>query len=166
VSDRRSRSRIIRLVEEIWKCEKYLGGFLEKILIPIATWFEVATVLVWEMCPVIISGGSNMNGELLGLPDGYRAVRFGPARLDDVYMDHSKLREWNSAGESHGHYLIVEKSTPAKPKTRSVVLNRYLVWDDFTPANGRVVECEESYVIACWHNFKLLGHSETIEVEV
>ena len=110
-----------------------------------------------------------MNGELLGLPDGYRAVRFGHARLDDKYLDHRAVREWNSAAESHGYYLIVEKITPPeppKPKTRSVVLNRYLVWDGDTPCSHRVIVAEEGYVTDNWHNFTFIGHSETIEVEV
>jgi hypothetical protein len=84
-------------------------------------------------------------------------------------MDQSILREWNSAGESHGHYLIVEEikaPEPAKPKTRSVVLSRYLVWDEDTPCSHRVVVAEEDYVTDNWQNFTLLGHSETIEVEV
>jgi hypothetical protein len=118
------------------------------------------------MCPVNISGGSNMNGELLGLPDGYRAVRFGHARLNDKYMDQSALRSWQSSGHSAGFYLIVEKITPPKPKTRSVVLNRYLVWDADTPCSHRVIVAEEGYVTDNWQNFTLLGHSETIEVEV
>ncbi len=110
-----------------------------------------------------------MNGELLGLPDGYRAVRYGKAELGNEYLVASQIRLWNSSDESGCDYLIVEKITPPeppKPKTRSVVLNRYLVWDDGTPSNARVVECEESYVTACWHNFTLLGHTVTIEVEV
>jgi hypothetical protein len=107
-----------------------------------------------------------MNGELLGLPDGYRAVRFGRARLNDKYLDHRALREWNSAAESYGDYLIVENITPPEPKTRSVVLNRYLVWDGETPCSHRVIVAEEDYVTDNWHNFKLIGHSETIEVEV
>jgi len=107
-----------------------------------------------------------MDGELLGVPYGYRAVRFGPARLNDEYLVQSMLREWNSAGESHGYYLIVEKIEPPKPKTRSVVLNRYLVWDEDTPCSHRVIVAEEGYVVDNWPNFTLLGHSETIEVEV
>jgi hypothetical protein len=118
------------------------------------------------MCPVTISGGSNMNGELLGLPDGYRAVRYGRARLNDKYLDQSRLREWNSAAESNGCYLIVELIEPPKPKTRSVVLNRYLVWDADTIGTHRVIVAEEDYVTDNWQNFTLLGHSETIEVEV
>ncbi len=110
-----------------------------------------------------------MNGELLGLPDGYRAVRYGRARLNDKYVDQSRLRDWNSAAESNGYYLIVEKITPPeppKPKTRSVVLNRYLVWDADIAGSHRVVVAEEGYVTDNWQNFTFIGHSETIEVEV
>ena len=107
--------------------------------------------------------------QLPGIPDRYRAVRFGHARLNDEYMDQSVLREWNSAAESVGFYLIVEKIAPPeppKPKTRSVVLNRYLVWDADVPCSHRVIVAEEGYVTDNWQNFTLLGHSETIEVEV
>jgi len=108
--------------------------------------------------------------QLPGVPDGYRAVRFGKANDSNWYVGATgKLQQCTADGQSAWNYMIVEKITPSeppKPKTRSVVLNRYLVWDDGTPANGRVVECEESYATAGWHNYKLLGHSETIEVEV
>jgi hypothetical protein len=104
--------------------------------------------------------------QLPGIPDGYRAVRFGHARLNDKYMDQSALRSWQSSGHSAGFYLIVEKVEPPKPKTRSVVLNRYLVWDADTTGTHRVIVAEEDYVTDNWQNFTLLGHSETIEVEV
>ncbi len=107
-----------------------------------------------------------MNGELLGLPDGYRAVRFGPAKLGDEYFNGPHPVKWNSVAPSAGFYLIVEKITPPKPKTRSVVLNRYLVWDADVPCSYRVIIAEEGYVTDNWQNFTLLGHSETIEVEV
>jgi hypothetical protein len=107
-----------------------------------------------------------MNGELLGLPDGYRLVRIGRPDVGESYLDGSHVVRYCAVNCMTQGWAIVEKIEPPKPKTRSVVLNRYLVWDDGTPAHGRVVECEESYVTACWHNFTLLGHSETIEVEV
>jgi hypothetical protein len=104
--------------------------------------------------------------QLPGIPDGYRAVRYGRARLNDKYLDQSRLRDWDSAAGSNGCYLIVEKIEPPKPKTRSVVLNRYLVWEGDTHGTGRVIVAEEDYVTDNWQNFTLLGHSETIEVEV
>ncbi len=109
-----------------------------------------------------------MNGELLGLPDGYRAVRFGHARLDDEYLDQSVLREWNSAAESHGYYLIVEKiepPEPPKPKTEEVVLNKYLVRSS-DGEHWMLIVCTAGYADTFFSNYKLLGHSETIEVEV
>jgi len=107
-----------------------------------------------------------MNGELLGLPDGYRAVRWGCVELNEWYMNGRSAFKWNSYEASVGSYLIVEKVEPPKPKTRSVVLNRYLVWDADVPCSYRVVVAEEDYVTDNWQNFTLLGHSETIEVEV
>ncbi len=108
--------------------------------------------------------------QLPGIPDGYRAVRWGKAGLYETYVDSGgSVREWLSYGLSAWNYLIVEKIAspePPKPKTRSVVLNRYLVWDDGTPCSHRVVVAEEGYVTDNWQNFTLLGHSETIEVEV
>ncbi len=108
-----------------------------------------------------------MHGELLGLPDGYRAVRWGKAGLYETYVDSGgSVREWLSYGLSAWNYLIVVKITPPKPKTRSVVLNRYLVWDADIAGSHRVIVAEEDYVTDNWDNFTLLGHSETIEVEV
>ena len=107
-----------------------------------------------------------MNGELLGLPDGYRAVRFGHARLDDEYLDQSVLREWNSAAESHGYYLIVEKITlpePPKPKTEEVVLNKYLLKQG---GQWLMIVATAKYADTYCHEYTFIGHSETIEVEV
>ena len=106
-----------------------------------------------------------MNGELLGLPDGYRAVRFGHVRLHDEYLDQSVLREWNSTAESNGHYLIVEKIETPKPKTEEVVLNKYLVRSS-DGEHWMLIVCTAGYADTFFSNYKLLGHSETIEVEV
>ena len=123
------------------------------------------------MCPVNISEKENdvsneVEKQVPGVTDGYRLVRIGAPKKGELFMtayDMVRQAEYNMYDYT---WAIIEKIEPAKPKTRSVVLNRYLVWDDGTPANGRVIECEESYVTACWHNYKLIGHSETIEVEV
>jgi hypothetical protein len=107
--------------------------------------------------------------QLPGIPDGYRAVRYGYAQPDDRVLDAGVVIRWASSDVSKVQYLIVEKTTPPeppKPKTRSVVLNRYLVWDADVPCSYRVVVAEEGYVTDNWQNFTLLGHSETIEVEV
>ncbi len=108
--------------------------------------------------------------QLPGIPDGYRAVRWGKVGLNETYVDTAgRVQEWLSYGLSAWQYLIVEKITPPeppKPKTRSVVLNRYLVWDADIAGSHRVIVAEEDYVTDNWQNFTLLGHSETIEVEV
>ena len=107
--------------------------------------------------------------QLPGIPDGYRAVRWGLANLGDTYLNTTGVQLWNTDGSSAFNYLIVEKITPPeppKPKTRSVVLNRYLVWDGDTPCSHRVIVAEEGYVTDNWQNFTLLGRSEIIEVEV
>ncbi len=120
---------------------------------------------MYEYCWPVVEPVTNET-QLPGIPDGYRAVRFGHARLNDKYMDQSALRSWQSSGHSAGFYLIVEKVEPPKPKTRSVVLSRYLVWDADIAGTHRVIVAEEDYVADNWQNFTLLGHSETIEVEV
>jgi hypothetical protein len=107
--------------------------------------------------------------QLPGIPDGYRAVRWGVANLGDKYVSSFGVDKWTTDGQSAFKYLIVEKITPPEPpklKTRSVVLNRYLVWEGDTHGTGRVIVAEEDYVTDNWQNLTLLGHSETIEVEV
>lgn len=107
--------------------------------------------------------------QLPGIPDGYRLVRIGaPKKGEQFITAYDTVRQ---AEENMYDYTwaIVEKITPPeppKPKTRSVVLNRYLVWDADTPCSHRVIVAEEDYVTDNWQNFTLLGHSETIEVEV
>lgn len=107
--------------------------------------------------------------QLPGIPDGYRLVRIGaPKKGERFIIAHDTVRQ---AEENMYDYTwaIVEKITPPEepiPETRSVVLNRYLVWDEDTPCSHRVIVAEEDYVTDNWQNFTLLGHSETIEVEV
>ena len=107
-----------------------------------------------------------MNGELLGLPDGYRLVRIGRPDVGESYLDGSHVVRYCAVNCMTQGWAIVEKIEPPKPKTRSVVLNRYLVWDADVPCSHRVIVAEEGYVTDNWQNFTLLGHSETIEVEV
>ena len=52
---------------------------------------------------------------------------------------------------------------PPKPETEEVVLNKYLV-----KKRGQwcLLVATPEYVDANYHDYKLIGHSETIEVEV
>ena len=58
---------------------------------------------------------------------------------------------------------IVEPVEPPKPKTEDVVLNKYLVGID-----GRycVMVATAEYMDTYYYDYKLIGHSETVTIEV
>ena len=109
--------------------------------------------------------------QIPGVPDGYRAVRWGHATNDDQYVGASgSVSIWQCHGCSGWHYLIVEPIVPPAPPTPipttvTVQLNRYLVGD---LKNGKVCvcTCTAEYAEFNLSNYRLLGPSETLELEV
>ncbi len=120
----------------------------------------------FDLVPAEETVSNEVEDQVLGVPYGYRLVRIGAPRTGELFIfayDKVIRAEENMYDYT---WAIVELIEPPKPKTRSVVLNRYLVWDADVPCSYRVIVAEEDYVTDNWQNFTLLGHSETIEVEV
>ena len=68
-------------------------------------------------------------------------------------------------------WAIVEPIVPPAPPTPipttvTVQLNRYLVGDLNRPLSLRVVECTQENIDSCFFGYRLLGPSETLELEV
>ena len=107
-----------------------------------------------------------MSIQLEGVPDGYEVVRWGKVNYGDVFMEGTDARMWNVYGESRNEYLVVKPIEPPKPKTKTVVINEYLVWTSSRPEERRIVLCDEAYADSFHVQYKLIGHYKTIEVEV
>lgn len=103
-----------------------------------------------------------------GVPDGYRLVRIGEVKKGEQYLD--GLGGVSTAGPSgldFSGYAVVELITPPKPKTVTVVINKYLVGDlTGDPQKLRVWYCTPAVVEVEGLPYRLLGVSETLEVEV
>jgi len=71
---------------------------------------------------------------LPGVPEGYRAVRYGLVNPGEYYaINPFHVEKWDGMGLSNASYLIIEPIAPVdppKPKTRTVKLVEYLVWDE------------------------------------
>ena len=106
-----------------------------------------------------------MNGELLGLPDGYRLVRIGRPDVGESYLDGTHDVRCCAVNCMTQGWAIVEKIEPPKPKTEEVILNKYLVRSS-DGEHWMLIVCTAGYADTFFSNYKLLGHSETIEVEV
>ena len=106
-----------------------------------------------------------------GVPDGYRLVRIGAPKkgeqfivaYDEVCLAEETMYEYT--------WVVVEPIVPPAPPTPipttvKVQLNRYLVGDLQVPATLFVLEATEEYIENNYGMYRLLGPSETLELEV
>lgn len=110
---------------------------------------------------------NEVDKQVPGVPDGYRLVRIGSRRKGDMYLNGlSGSVTVAKSNETYNGYAIVEPIKPVdppKPKTEDVVLNRYLVG---VGVMRTVLVATAEYMDTYYYDYKLIGHSETIEVEV
>jgi|LakMenEpi03Aug12_release.lakeMendotaPanAssembly.Ray.scaffolds.fasta_scaffold599076_1 hypothetical protein len=92
---------------------------------------------------------------LPGVPVGYRAVRYGTLIQGDYYASYGKADKWVDPEDSRGHYLIIEPIEPQKPKTRTVTLREYAIWDDAAP----------EAVCLIWQTDGMVGHGSYTEFD-
>ena len=109
--------------------------------------------------------------QIPGVPDGYRLVRIGKINFGEEYIRavNGKVEEWISSDESLGFHIVVEPIEPPAPPTPipstvKVQLNRYLV--GCTNETHCVLICTQEYIDQNYVNYRLLGPSETLELEV
>lgn len=109
--------------------------------------------------------------QIPGVPDGYRAVRIGAPKKGEQFI--VAYDEVCLAEETMYNYtwVVVEPIVPPVPPTPipttvKVQLNRYLVGDLMGVSGQRVIECTAQWVDAFHKVYRLLGPSETLELEV
>lgn len=108
--------------------------------------------------------------QIPGVPDGYRLVRIGGPKKGEQYLD---LNGGISAADCDWwktNIPVIEPIVPPAPPTPipttvTVQLNRYLVGD---LKNGKVCvcTCTAEYAEFNLSSYRLLGPSETLELEV
>lgn len=109
---------------------------------------------------------NEVDKQVPGVPDGYRLVRIGAPKKGEYFViGYSSVQQ---ADENMYEYCwpIVEPIKPVeppKPKTEEVVLNKYLVG---VGVMRTVLVATPEYMDTYYYDYKLIGHSETIEVEV
>jgi hypothetical protein len=136
-------------------------------------WRIVATVLMWygDFLDFTVSEKENdvsneVEKQVPGVPDGYRLVAIRKVKSGEQYIDSfsGKVSVWLPCPETASIRAIVEPIEPPKPKTEEVVLNKYLVNDG---KNQRfMIIATAEYMDTNYIVYTLIGHSETIEVEV
>lgn len=107
--------------------------------------------------------------QIEGIPDGYRAVAFRKAERDDLLLSsNGTVQAWQLMAPTKEMYVILEKIEPDSPKTVTVVINKYLVGDLSSPKKEiSIVYATEEYVEHYYTGaYRLLGHSETLTVDV
>jgi hypothetical protein len=137
-------------------------------------WRIVATVLMWygDFLDFTVSEKENdvsneVEKQVPGVPDGYRLVAIRKVKSGEQYIDSfsGKVSVWLPCPETASIRAIVEPIEPPKPKTEEVVLNKYLVRSS-DGGHWMLIVCTAGYADTFFSNYKLIGPSETIEVEV
>ena len=104
--------------------------------------------------------------QVLGVPDGYRLVRIGAPKKGELFIfayDKVIRAEENMYDYTWAIVELIEPIEPPKPKTEEIVLNKYLL-----NQNGQwlMVVATAGYVDTYCIDYTLLGHSETVTIEV
>ena len=108
--------------------------------------------------------------QIPGVPDGYRLVRIGAPKKGEQFIGGYNILSKADVNMYDYAWAIVEPIVPPAPPTPipttvTVQLNRYLVGD---LKNGKVCvcTCTAEYAEFNLSSYRLLGPSETLELEV
>lgn len=109
--------------------------------------------------------------QIPGVPDGYRLVRIGAPKKGEQFIGGYDILSKADVNMYDYTWVIVEPIVPPAPPTPvptkvKVQLNRYLVGDLQVPATLFVLEATEEYIENNYGMYRLLGPSETLELEV
>jgi hypothetical protein len=109
---------------------------------------------------------NEVEDQVLGVPDGYRLVRIGAPKKGELFIfayDKAIRAEENMYDYTWAIVELIEPIEPPKPKTEEIVLNKYLL-----NQNGQwlMVVATAEYVDTYCIDYTLLGHSETVTIEV
>ena len=98
-----------------------------------------------------------------GVPDGYRLIAVRQVEKGDMFVGQYGLVDTWAGQQSVARMAIVEPVEPPKPKTEDVVLNKYLLQQG---GQWRLAVCTAAYADAYFSDYKLIGPSETVTIEV
>ena len=100
--------------------------------------------------------------DLPGVPEGYRALRWGVVGKDQwlVQADGSAV-QWPGDTPSEGQHLIVE---PVNPKTRTVVFHEVVTWDK--SAFRKHIQWVDNVAALAdmWTHVRATGNTREVEV--
>jgi hypothetical protein len=103
-----------------------------------------------------------------GVPDGWRLVGIGAPKKGEFFITSHDMvvrADVNMYEYCWPIVELIEPIEPPKPKTEEVVLNKYLVRSS-DGGHWMLIVCTAGYADTFFSNYKLIGPSETIEVEV
>lgn len=109
--------------------------------------------------------------QIPGVPDGYRLVRIGAPKKGEQYVSSGgfvdlALCDWDMKNVPVVEPIVPPASPTPIPSKVKVQLNRYLVGDFSEPSTVFVLESTAEYVGWNYNTYRLLGPSETLELEV
>lgn len=109
--------------------------------------------------------------QIPGVPDGYRLVRIGAPKKGEYFINAYNTVIVADSRCYDLSWAIVEPIVPPAPPTPipstvKVQLNRYLVGEVGCAGSSFLVVCTQEYVENWYPNYRLLGPSETLELEV
>jgi hypothetical protein len=169
---------VVRVVGFSGSVTIHAGGFLKKngsgVWKSVDWWRIVATVLMLYgiFLDFTVSEKENdvsneVEKQVPGVPDGYRLVGIRAPKKGEFFItSHNMVMR---ADENWYEYCwpvveLIKPIEPSKSKTEEVVLNKYLVNDG---KNQRfMIIATAEYMDTNYVVYKLIGPSETIEVEV
>ena len=109
---------------------------------------------------------NEVDKQVPGVPDGYRLVRIGAPKKGEFFITSYNMVV--RADENMYEYCwpvveLIEPIEQPKPKTEEIVLNKYLL-----NQNGQwlMIVATAGYVDTYCIDYTLLGHSETVTIEV
>ena len=109
--------------------------------------------------------------QIPGVPDGYRLVRIGAPKKGEQFIGGYNILSKADVNMYDYAWAIVEPIVPPTPPTPipttvKVQLNRYLVGTLGGVTGMRIVEGTQEWVDTFHKEYRLLGPSETLELEV
>lgn len=109
--------------------------------------------------------------QIPGVPDGYRLVRIGAPKKGEQYVSSGgrvdlALCDWDMKNVPVVEPIVPPAPPTPIPTTVKVQLNRYLVGTLGGVTGVRVVEGTQEWVDTFHKEYRLLGPSETLELEV
>ena len=136
-----------------------------------ATWDTDKFELYVEPQPEPVTVTEPAVQQIAGVPDGYRLVRIGAPKKGEQFIGGYNILSKADVNMYDYAWAIVEPIIPPAPPisiptTVKVQLNRYLVGTLGGVTGMRIVVGTQEWVDTFHREYRLLGPSETLELEV